>query len=231
MSALKMLQSMATHRQQSEVFAAFVKLGACAVSGGLRETEYMDEAKRWTGPEMKGFADAFGALVMEMEARPFTDLLGNLYMETLGSGQARGGEFHTPNSLCDLIGALSAGELPKEGPIKVAEPACGAGAMILGFAANLPREAIPRLRVEAWDISRVACDMCMINTTLWNIPTRVTHGDTLSGQTWGTWANWPLVMVAPLSSRVFLGGGGGSENLSAAPAKKNAEVSDAGGKP
>ena len=203
MSALKMLQSMAIHRQQSEVFSAFVKMSACALSCGLREEEYMDEAKKWTKAELQTFSEALGSLTLEMEALPFTDLLGNLYMETLGKGQSRGGEFHTPQSICEMIGAICGDELPKEGPIRVGEPACGAGAMILGFAARIPKADIPRLRVDAWDISKVSCDMCYINTTLWNIPTIVTHADTLAMKGWGRWCNFPMVQAAPLSWRNY----------------------------
>jgi methylase of polypeptide subunit release factors len=59
--------------------------------------------------------------------------------------------------------------LPAEGPITVCEPACGAGAMILSFAEACPPDVRRRLRVTAIDISRTACDMAFINTTLWGV--------------------------------------------------------------
>ena len=45
------------------------------------------------------------------------------------------------------------------------------------------------LRVTAIDINRTACDMAFINTTLWGIPTRVIHGNSLSLECWAAWSN------------------------------------------
>jgi len=57
------------------------------------------------------------------------------------------------------------------------------------------------LRVQAIDISAVACDLCFINTTLWGIPTVVIHGNALSCETWSAWANFPMIQVAPITSK------------------------------
>jgi methylase of polypeptide subunit release factors len=94
--------------------------------------------------------------------------------------------------------------LPADGPIRFAEPACGAGAQILAFAKSLPTKDLSRLRVQAVDVSRVACDLCLINTTLWNIPTVVIHGNTLSLEQWGAWANWPMIQAAPITCRSLM---------------------------
>jgi methylase of polypeptide subunit release factors len=79
--------------------------------------------------------------------------------------------------------------LPAEGPITVCEPACGAGAMILSLAEACSPKVRRRLRVTAIDINRTACDMAFINTTLWGIPTRVIHGDSLAAKYWAAWSN------------------------------------------
>ena len=201
MSYAKTLTGMALNRQQTEVFSAFVKCAACAVALGTRETEYMEEAKRWTKEELSTFALAFSQLVEEMEAKPFTDLLGNLYCKLQNGGKSRGGEFHTPATICQLLGGITAESLPPDGIIRVAEPACGAGAMILGLASRIPKADILRLRVQATDISLDACNMCFVNTSLWNIPTTVTHGNALSGEVWGRWKNAPTLMwTSPLNS-------------------------------
>ena len=176
-----------------KVFAAFTHMTACALAHGTREPEYLDEAKRWEQHELEIFSHALGALVMEMEARPFTDLLGGHYMDLALShkGQQWNGEFHTPQPICELMARVIAGDTPPpdEGPIRLCEPACGAGAMILAYAQALPTDARRRLRVTAIDISKVACDMCFINTTLWGIPTEVIHGDTLRMEFRASWRN------------------------------------------
>jgi hypothetical protein len=135
-----------------------------------------------------------------METRPFEDILGGYYMEfALSSkGQQWNGEFHTPKPICDLMARMTLGDvesLPAEGPITVCEPACGAGAMILSLAQACPPEIRRRLRVTAIDISRTACDMAFINTTLWGVPTRIIHGNSLSMECWAAWSN--IHYIAP----------------------------------
>ena len=165
-----------SHRHDiRSVFDAFVRLTACALAVQTREAEYLEEAKRWERAELDIFAEALGALVLEMESDPFADLLGSAYMELALSrkGQQWNGEFHTPKNVADLMARLTvgdAGAFPAEGPITVCEPACGSGVMILAFAQVCPPEARRRLRVTAIDINRTACDMTFINTTLWAFP-------------------------------------------------------------
>ena len=184
-----------THRHDTRrIFDAFARLAACAVAAQTREAEYLEEAKRWEKPDLDVFGKALGALVLEMESRPFEDLLGAYYLDFALSQKIQQwhGEFHTPKAICDLMAQLTIGDLaslPAEGPITVCEPACGAGAMIMSFAQACPPEVRRRLRVTAVDINRTACDMVFINTTLWGIPTRIIHGNSLSLECWAAWSN------------------------------------------
>ena len=160
----------------------------------------MEEVKRWEKADMALFAEALGALVSEMETRPFEDILGGYYLDfALSSkGQQWNGEFHTPKHVCDLMAMMTFGDmesLPAEGPITVCEPACGAGAMILSLAQVCSPEVRRRLRVTAIDINRTACDMAFINTTLWGVPTRIIHGNSLSLEYWAAWSN--IHYIAP----------------------------------
>jgi DNA-binding Lrp family transcriptional regulator len=43
--------------------------------------------------------------------------------------------------------------------------------------------------------NRTACDMAFINTTLWGIPTRIIHGNSLSLEYWAAWSN--IHYIAP----------------------------------
>ncbi|MEW6156565.1 MAG: N-6 DNA methylase [Verrucomicrobiota bacterium] len=188
------LERLSRRHDSRRVFDAFTRLAACALAAGTREPEYLEEAARWERSDLDLFAAALGALIMEMEAHPFEDLLGSLYLEFALShrGQQWNGEFHTPKPICDLMARMTLGDvasLPAEGPITVCEPACGAGAMILSLAEVTPPEIRRRLRVTAIDVNRTACDMAFINTTLWGIPTRVIHGNSLSLECWAAWSN------------------------------------------
>src|SRR5258706_5350759 len=165
----KILERLSHRHDTRKVFDAFTRFSACALAAQTREPEYLEEAKRWEKPDLELFAEAFGALVLEMEARPFEDLIGGRYMEfALSSkGQQWNGEFHTPKPICDLMARMTLGDMesmPAEGPITICEPACGAGAMILSVGQACSPEVRRLLRVTAIDISRTACDMAFINT-------------------------------------------------------------------
>lgn len=201
------LERLSHHRRTREVFDAFVRTAACALAMQTREPEYLEEAKRWEKEELALFAEALAALVAEMETRPFEDLIGGYYMEfALSSkGQQWNGEFHTPKPICDLMArmVIDLDSLPAEGPITICEPACGAGAMILAIGEACPPEVRRRLRFTAIDVNRTACDMTFVNTTLWGIPTRVIHGNTLSLECWAAWSNIHYIAPwLPLALRV-----------------------------
>lgn len=198
----KILEPLLYGHDLRTVFDAFVRLSACALAAQTRESDYLEEAKRWKPDELKVFGDALGSLILEMEQQPFTDVLGGYYMEFALStkGQQWNGEFHTPKPICDLMARLTVdpSTFPQDRPVTVLEPACGAGAMILSLVEACPPNVRHRIRVTAIDINRAACDMCFINTSLWNIPCRVFHGDTLRMEMWHAWSNFPL-MMSPLA--------------------------------
>lgn len=196
----KILERISHRHDTRRVFDAFLCFTACALAAQTREAEYLEEAKRWEKPDLDLFAEAFAALVSEMETRPFEDRIGGYYMEFALSqkGQQWNGEFHTPKPICDLMARMTLGDmesLPAEGPITVCEPTCGAGAMILSLAEACSPEVRRRLRVTAIDVSRTACHMAFINTTLWGVPTRVIHGNALSLECWAAWSN--IHYIAP----------------------------------
>jgi hypothetical protein len=208
----QILERFSHFHDRYRVFDAFTRFVACALAAQTREAEYLEETKRWEKPEMDLFTEAFAALILEMERRPFEDLIGSYYMEVALSkkGQKWNGEFHTPKHVCDFMARITVGNMesfPAEGPITICEPACGSGAMILSLAQVCSPEIRRRLRVTAIDINRIACDMTFINTTLWGVPTRVFHGNTLSSEFWAAWSNvhwlmpWlSLVLMHPLAA-------------------------------
>jgi type I restriction-modification system DNA methylase subunit len=202
-NVIKLLAKASEGRMAAQVFASFARVSATALGCGMREAEYLEEAKRLTAKDLTLFADALAHLVEAMEAEPYTDLLGTIYMELLGKHASFGGEFHTPAEICELVSSMVMDEqipMDHHGLIHIAEPACGAGAQILALGKRMAdRKSI--LRVQAIDISAVACDLCFINTTLWGIPTVVIHGNALSCEQWSAWANFPMIQVAPITSK------------------------------
>ena len=193
-----LLNSIAPHHDRSTVFNSFVLLAACALSAKTREEEYLEEAKRWSKDELVQFSHVLAALVIEMEAEPFRDLLGEYYTTNAQAKgtRERGGEFYTPHHVSFMMARMLAGDVDENStePITMMEPCCGAGGMILAYASALSGSARRRLRVTAIDINRTACHMCFINTTLWGIPARIHHGNALSNEYWASWSNVHLMM-------------------------------------
>jgi hypothetical protein len=89
------LERLARGNDTHRVFSAFVRFAACALAAQTREAEYLEEAKHWQRPELELFAEALGALVREMESKPFEDIIGGYYMEVALSskGQQWNGEY------------------------------------------------------------------------------------------------------------------------------------------
>ena len=195
-----------------KVVSGFASLTACALAYKTREAEYLEEAKHWKKEEMEVFAQALDLMIEEMQAKPFTDILGPFYTDAALSHKSQqwGGVYHTPPEICELMTAMVVGAPPSSGPITLCEPACGGGAMILAFAKTLPKEDVRRLRVTAIDISKVACDMTYINTTLWGIPAEVIHGNSLSLKFWAAWRNvhWTMDTSLFLAANALPQGGG-----------------------
>ena len=101
----KILERLSHRHDTRRIFDAFVRFAACAVAAQTREAEYLEEAKHWDKADLGTFAEALGALVTEMETKPFEDVIGGYYMEfALSSkGQQWNGEYHTPKPICDLL--------------------------------------------------------------------------------------------------------------------------------
>jgi hypothetical protein len=208
------------------VFCAWVELTACVMAGpdmnlrftahaiqqGLtgwsrmarvanREDEYIAQAKRWKEKDLEQFGHALGAFLLESADDPYTDLLGPTHQDTLGTrGQQHGGEFHTPQVLCEAIARMAFSDLETrlrpDQPVTVLEPAGGAGAMLLAIMPVLINLNLPPtiLQVTSWDISKTASDMCFINMTVAGIPAHIVHGDTLRMKQFNSWVNpwWPV---------------------------------------
>jgi len=183
------------------VFADFCRMSACALAAQTREEDYFEVIKPYSKEELQQFSKALALLVQEAEAHPFTDVLGEYYLEIAAhsSKQARG-EFYTPPPICEMMAKMTINTesvIKKGEPITVNEPACGAGMMVLAIAKQFSHivqdgetSFVDLLRFTCQDINPVATDMCFINTSLWGIPAKVLLGNALSREApQKTWKN------------------------------------------
>lgn len=176
------------------VFSDFACMSACAYAAQTREEEYLQVAGGYEREELNEFAKAMSCMVMEMEAKPFTDILGVYYCEVQSKfTRDAGGEFYTPQEIGKLMAKISVNApavIEAGKPITMNDPASGSGGLILSVAEEFAEaEAVDLIRATCQDISKTACDMAYINTTLWAIPARIIWGDTLRATVRGQWEN------------------------------------------
>lgn len=187
------------------VFTDFCRIAACSLACQTREDEYLEVVSRYSEEEINDFSKALAALILEMESKPFTDLLGFYYME-IGSKSSKNarGEFYTPPNVSELMAQMIGDHgqaIARRKPITLNEPCCGAGGMVLAFAKQFAPKSdgdpsyVDLVRATCQDISPLSCDMCYINTTLWGIPARIIWGDTLKAEIKESWNNIHWVRV------------------------------------
>jgi type I restriction-modification system DNA methylase subunit len=123
------------------------------------------------------------------------DFLGEVYHE-LELHNKEIGQFFTPFDMSYVCAAMTVHDLREKMRdtgkrfMTVQEPAAGAGGMLLALAAVLQDKKIdPQkcLWFEAVDLSDVAFKMCYIQTALRGLPGRVSHGNTLSMEIFGSY--------------------------------------------
>jgi type I restriction-modification system DNA methylase subunit len=191
-------------RDTWEIFCDFLELTATCISNAVdiihfdeREKKYLATIKKYTPEHQKLFSEMFAKLILALEYEwqtgGFTDVLGCLFHELELHNKFRG-QFFTPQIICNMMGKISLGEndktIQEKGFIKVSEPACGSGAMVLGFA-NAMRDCnynhSQQMLVSAVDIDLKCVYMCYLQLSLYGIPAEVTHGNSLTLEEWSHW--------------------------------------------
>lgn len=171
-----------------QVFSDWVQCCAIAIANRLsmiqddvfeeREKEYTAIISKYTEEEQESFAKMF-VLLADALGEDMTDVLGEIYME-MEMGSKYTGQFFTPIHVSQLCADLA---LCDEDEIRVNEPACGGGAMIIATAKRLKDKGInyqKRMKVIAQDLDWKGVYMCYLQLSLLGIDAIVVQGDTLS---------------------------------------------------
>jgi len=177
------LEKLHGRHDPAQVYRDAVRMIACALSLQTREAQYLEYSKRYKKEELEVFPRAMAELTMAMEREPYTDLLGDPFLELEGRSVKKGrGEFYTPQNICDMMAEMTVTGSLEDGKIlTVNDPACGSGRMVLGLVKALEKRRISPLCVQATvqDLNPTAVDMAYINLTLWGVPTKAIWGDTI----------------------------------------------------
>jgi hypothetical protein len=197
------------------VFRDFVELAALAISNSVdraqfepREKRYLEIVGKYKPDEVARFPKMLGELTLSFEKRidmmlaaravgarggGLTDILGEAYM-MLDLGNARSGQFFTPYHVSHLMASiLSIGTIESarsQGFVRVHEPACGAGGMMIATAEAFHNAGLNyqlAMHATCIDIDPCCVHMTYLQLSLLHIPAIVVHGNALSMEVWGHW--------------------------------------------
>jgi len=215
---IKLIKNLSHKYGAWKVFEDFLAMAAISISNAVdwgqkekREAEYMEIVGRYERQEVDTFPQMMGHLIEELErhaANP-QDVLGKVFHELELHNKYKG-QFFTPQHICDLMGMVALHEndrdIAKKGYITMAEPCCGSGAMILGFATAMKKNGYNYNRqmvIRATDIDIKCVHMCYLQLSLYGIPAVIIHGNSFAFQEWSRWHTpvfmmdgWPMRLMA-----------------------------------
>lgn len=184
------LKSIATHKSTYEKLKDFIDFSFWSLSNSIYqdpkiEEQYLLLAKTYNKEEMLVMSEVLALLVLEMEKDP-NDYLGD-YLMSIGGGDDFKGQFFTPQHICDLMAEIVFCEkediIKEKGYITLLEPACGAGAMIIGFYKVMLKynyNPQTQLYVHATDLCNIVYKMCYVQLSILGVSATVVNGNSLS---------------------------------------------------
>jgi len=191
---------MSSRHPLHQLFRDFVELSALAISNAVdrehyapREARYLQIVQQYTKEEVNEFPKMLAELVEALEYG-FDDVLGRLYGTQLELTNKGSSQVFTPYTICVLLAKMTLHDvqdlLKEQKFITVAEPACGAGAMVIAVAQemiDLGLNPQTQLHVTAIDLDLTCALMCYVQLSLLGIPAIVYHGDTLRLEMRSAW--------------------------------------------
>lgn len=150
-----------------------------------REAEYQNCISQLGG--MEPAVKALSIITQALERDPNQDFMGKIFMQ-LDLGSHWHGQFFTPYNLASSMAEMSVGEdfirdIKKNGWASVCDPACGAGATLIGAANALQKKNVnyqERVIFVGQDIERTTAQMCYIQLSLLGCAGYVVVADTLT---------------------------------------------------
>jgi len=161
---------------RGRAFSDFLTMAVCCLSMQEKEDEYFKAIKPYDKEELNLFCKAFAEIIMEMDKKPFSDCLGDYYMEYLAN--KGNGQFFTPPSVCDLMAQLT----PPKPFTAINDPCCGSGRFFLSTA-KLEKHNF----YYGADVDYQCCQMAIINLCLNGLFGFISHMNTLSLKEWHRW--------------------------------------------
>ncbi len=164
-----------TGHGRGRVFTDFLTVARCALAGQTMEDEYLETISRGytRGPQGRRGIDtlkvAFHRMIDAMQ-QTGQDVLGDLFQGAITYGE--NGQFFTPDSLCQMMTALSTPIERTSETRSVNDPACGSGRQLLAVAKSQPH----------WEFTGQDVDHRCVQMTAINLGLNGLRG-------WAVWQN------------------------------------------
>ena len=190
---IKILEKLSGGYSSYEIFSDWIRLMAFSISNSLspihdklwndRESSYRETISKYKDRERGMLQKCFSLLVETLEEP--SDVLGDVFMRS-GMGSQSAGQFFTPFHLSVLTAqaGIDVEELKKTDElIRMNEPSCGGGGMIIATAKVLKEAGIDyqsRMRVIAQDLDWKGVYMTYVQVSLLGIHAWCIQGDSLA---------------------------------------------------
>ena len=189
----KLFSTLCGSRSDWQVWSDFITMSATAISNTCdregqthddRERQYMDLARGYTKDEVDILARLLSTVVLALDDDPRQDFLGEVF-QGLGLNSHWKGQFFTPYHVCEFMAEINLegvkAEIKRKGWIGINDPACGAGALLIGARNLMAKRGLSSAGAlyVAQDIDRTAALMCYIQLALLGCAGYVIVGDSL----------------------------------------------------
>lgn len=200
-----------------QVYCDFLEMAAIAISNRCdyvhrdeREARYLQIAGEYSSEKLGRFCSMLACVIQACslsEEEP-KDFLGEIYHELEVHNKWKG-QFFTPIHICSFMAELQMADAEKtldtQPYVTVNDPCCGSGAMLLGYAGAIKRHKLDyqtKMRAVAVDIDLKCVHMAYIQTSLYNIPAVVIHGNSLTVEEWFHWITPALCRTVSAYERI-----------------------------
>ena len=187
---IKTINKIAGKYSAYEVFSDWIRCMALAISNSCnpfqdkvwqqREEEYIATMKKYQLEERQMLV-AMSVMLVETFEDYVSDVLGEIYMES-GMGSKAAGQFFTPFHVSLACAKMSLEGVDLNKKIRLNEPSCGGGGMIIATSVALQERGINHqqvLEVVAQDLDWKGVYMCYVQLSLLGISAICVQGDTL----------------------------------------------------
>ncbi len=202
---IKGIQKLACRHPTYQIFQDWLEISAIAISNAVdkagfdeREQRYLELINQYSKEEQDEIVGLLATFTMTLndvvERRGPSDVLGEVF-HGLELHNKYKGQFFTPNHICEFMGqAMIAGDTEKvineNGFVSVCEPCVGSGGLVIGFASAMDKHNFnyqTDMCVTAVDIDIKCVHMAYLQLSLYGIPAKIIHGNSLTGEQWSVW--------------------------------------------